>query len=296
MSQRVLVTGANGQLGWELSRILNPGESVFVDRDALDITDAQAVGQFLREHAFDYVVNCAAYTAVDRAEVEAEACRRINVGGIRNLAQALRGTHTRLIHISTDFVFDGLKETPYVETDAVAPLSVYGKSKTESEKILFDTLPSALVIRTGWLYSAHGHNFVKTMLRVAASGTPLKVVDDQCGKPTWAADLARAIKAIIDSAKWQPGVYHFSNQGETTWYGFAREICDIAYRDAKLSPCTTAEYPTAAKRPAYSVLDKTKITSTYPNVIVPHWRDSLLRCLKEIENTLNHNRINVHTY
>ena len=280
-SKHILVTGAYGQLGWELSKILDRATAVFVDRDVLDITDGSAVKEFLQGHRFSHVVNCAAYTAVDKAESESEACRQINVGGLKNIIEAISQTDTRLINISTDFVFDGLKDQPYTEEDAVCPLSVYGKTKAEGERIVLSECPEAIVLRTGWLYSVHGHNFVKTILNRALDGQPLKVVDDQMGTPTWAADLAGVIKKILEAPHWVPGLYNYSNAGMTSWYEFARAIVETAGIKAEISPCATGEYPATAKRPAFSELDKSKIIKTYA-IDIPQWRDSLIKALSNI--------------
>lgn len=284
----ILVTGAHGQLGWELSKILNPDEAVFVDRDELDITNAEAVNKYLSKTKFTHIVNCAAYTAVDKAESDEEVCRKVNAEGVKNIVEAIKGYKTRLIHISTDFVFDGKKDEPYTEEDEVNALSVYGRTKAEGEEFILRDRSDAIIIRTGWLYSAHGNNFVKTMLRLASGGKRLKVINDQQGTPTWAADLASAIKTIIYSDEWRQGIYHFSNMGQTSWYGLAEEIFKNKYPEAHLEPCTTEEYATAAKRPAYSVLDKSKIVKIY-NIQIPIWQDSLKNCLANIDlSHLNH--------
>lgn len=279
--KHILVTGAYGQLGWELSKILDPTTAVFVDRDVLDITDGRVVKEFCQDHRFSHVVNCAAYTAVDKAESESEACRQINVGGLKNIIGAISQTDTRLINISTDFVFDGTQNKPYTEDDVLSPLSVYGETKAEGERLVLSECPEAIVLRTGWLYSAHGHNFVKTILNRALEGQPLKVVDDQIGTPTWAADFADVIKKIIEAPKWKPGLYNYSNAGMTSWYEFARAIVETAGIKAEISPCATGEYPATAKRPAYSVLDKSKIIETYA-IDIPQWRDSLKKALSNI--------------
>ena len=283
---RILVTGAYGQLGHELREAFEAAgitSVVYVDRDVLDLTDGDSVRNFMASERFTHIVNCAAYTAVDKAEAEADVCRGVNVAGVKNIVDAIKGSGTKLIHISTDFVFDGKKRSPYTEADATGPLSVYGQTKLESERYVVENLPSdGIVLRTSWLYSSHGHNFVKTILRRALSGQPLRVVDDQTGTPTYAADLAEAILSIILSEKTTAGLFHFSNIGETTWYGFACEILKAANLSAEISPCSTSEYVTAAVRPAYSVLDKSKIIDTY-NLSIPEWRRSLARCMEKID-------------
>jgi len=233
----------------------------------------------------DWVVNCAAYTQVDRAESEPQAAFTVNRDSARRLAQTVAGSGGRLVHVSTDFVFDGRKSTPYREDDVPNPLSVYGLSKLEGERAVLEAMPSATVLRTAWVYGAHGHNFVKTMLRLAAAGKPLRVVSDQQGTPTWAADIAGAIVALIRCDA--DGVFHYTNAGQTSWHGFATAILEEAVRlgfgvrTRIVEPIPTTEYPTPATRPAYSVLDTQKIRTCLPGP-VPEWRDSLKNMLKEL--------------
>ena len=270
-----LVTGCNGQLGTELRRLIP--DAIFTDRDELDITNATAVEQFVRDNNIDLVINCAAYTAVDRAEDDAELAEKINVDGPRNLAQSVG----KIIHISTDYVFDGTAHTPYTPDDETHPVSVYGRTKRAGEIAVLDNAKCAMVIRTAWLYSAHGNNFVKTMRRLGAEKESLGVVCDQVGTPTWAADLAAAIVQIIPQMNEQnSGIYHFTDEGVCSWYDFATAIMELSDLPCVVRPIMTAEYPTPAARPAYSVLDKNKIKKTF-GIDIPHWKRSLEKCLRQ---------------
>lgn len=280
---RLLVTGAQGQLGRELARALHRVPAVdviYASRHDLDITDRRAVLDFVGDNRFSHIINCAAYTAVDQAETDIQTCRRVNVDGPLNLGLATADTDCRIIHLSTDFVFDGTSSTPYSPSDATNPLSVYGQSKLDGEKALLNANPDAVIVRTAWLYSAFGHNFLNTVLRLGRQGTPMRVVDDQTGTPTYAADLALALVAVIMHPGWQPGIYHYANKGHATWYDFASAIAEEAKLSIPITPCTTAQYNAPARRPAYSVLDSSKITKTY-RIDIPDWRDALRRCLVE---------------
>lgn len=271
----LLVTGADGQLGNELRLLLGDG-AVYAGRAELDITDEKAVKAFFGERSFDFVINCAAYTAVDRAEDDAEAAEKVNAFGARNLARYGR----RVVQISTDYVFDGTSCRPYREEDAPNPVSVYGKTKLAGEAAVLEEAESAVVIRTAWLYSSFGANFVKTMLRLGAERESLGVVFDQAGTPTCAADLASAVAAVI--AQVRPGmkeVYHYSNEGVASWYDFACAIMEEAGLSCTVRPIESSEYPTKAVRPAYSVLNKAKIRRDF-GLSIPHWRDGLRRMLK----------------
>jgi len=284
---KVLVTGAGGQLGHEVVRVFaGLGHEVLKpSRQAMDFMVPDQVAEAVRSSHADWVVNCAAYTQVDRAESEPEAAFTVNRDSAGRLAQAVAETGGRLVHVSTDFVFDGRQSVPYREDDAPNPLGVYGHSKLQGEQAVLAALPAATVLRTAWVYGIHGHNFVKTMLRVAAAGKPLRVVNDQVGTPTWAADIAAAIAALFhcDAA----GVFHYTNAGQTSWHGFAAVILAEAARlgfDLKtqaVEPIPTTDYPTPATRPAYSVLDTHKIRTCLPGP-VPAWRDSLVNMLKEL--------------
>ena len=270
----LLITGCNGQLGTELQALLP--QALAVDVADLDITDRDAVFAFVKENDIDAIVNCAAYTAVDKAEDEPEKCRKINVDGVKNLAS----TGAKIVHVSTDYVFDGTGCRPYVETDAANPVSVYGKTKLDGEKAVLETAETCAIVRTAWLYSPFGANFVKTMRRLGAEKEELSVVFDQIGTPTCAADLARAIVGLLpqmkDGAK---EIYHYSNEGVCSWYDFAREIMKLSGLKCRVNPIESAQYPTKAKRPFYSVLNKSKIKSLGINV--PHWQESLEKCLKK---------------
>lgn len=274
----LLVTGANGQLGNELRLLLGEG-AVYVDRAELDITDEEAVKAFFRERSFDFVINCAAWTAVDRAEDDADAAERVNVLGPRNLARYGR----RVVQISTDYVFDGTSCRPYREDDAPNPVSVYGRTKLAGEKAVLEEAESAVVIRTAWLYSSFGANFVKTMLRLGAERESLGVVFDQAGTPTYAADLAAIIVTVLPQVR--PGmkeVYHYSNEGVASWYDFTCAIMEEAGLSCTVRPIESFEYPTKAVRPAYSVLNKAKIRRDF-GLSIPHWRDGLRRCLDKMK-------------
>lgn len=283
VQKNVLVTGANGQLGQELQRLSKgtntPFRFIYTDYDVLDITNAAQVQHFVAENSIEYIINCAAYTAVDKAETDEETAYKVNYIGAENLAKS----GAKIIHISTDYVFDGTATTPYKEDTPTNPLSVYGKSKLKAEEAIRQFAKEWIIIRTSWLYSQFGNNFVKTMLRLMNEREELNIVSDQRGTPTYAADLAEMILEIIESDEWKTGVYHFSNLGETTWYGFAEKIKELAViNSCKLNAIPTAEYETAAVRPIYSVLDKSKIQSAF-RVVIPQWEDGLERCIKKLE-------------
>ncbi len=274
----ILVVGANGQLGSELKRILQNG-AVYVDHNDLDIADAAAVETFFKNNKISTIINCAAYTNVDKAEENAADAERVNVFGVRNLAK----TGVPMVHISTDYVFDGQGNRPYQETDPTNPQSVYGKSKREGEEVLWENCKESIIIRTAWLYSSFGNNFVKTMIRLGKERDSLNVVADQTGTPTYAADLAKAIMDIIvfDTEKqlFPAGIYHYSNEGICSWYDFTLKIHELAgITSCQVNPITTDQYPTKAKRPMYSVLDKTKIKETF-KLEIPEWEGSLSKCM-----------------
>ena len=278
MSKKILVTGANGQLGSEL-RVLSVNsnhEFLFTDVAELDITNREAVDNYVSEHGAEIIVNCAAYTNVDKAEDDTEMADNINHLAVKNLAEVSAKYKLILIHISTDYVFDGSKNTPYLETDATAPLGVYGRTKLAGEKAVTDSGCDYLIIRTSWLYSSFGNNFVKTIRRLTAEKDSLKVVFDQVGTPTYAGDLAQAILKIIDSGKYadNAGIYHFSNEGVCSWYDFAIEIRNLSGNLCDIQPCHSDEFPSKVKRPNFSVLDKTKIKETF-GLKIPYWKVSL---------------------
>ena len=287
--KRILVTGAQGQLGREIQvkiEFLKEAECYFTDIDELDITNKREVERTISEIKPLCLVNCAAYTAVDRAEEDAENAYAVNASAVENIVKAAINVHRmKLIHISTDFVFDGRRRSPYTEDVRPHAQSVYGKSKQKGEEYAL-SYPHSMIIRTSWLYSEFGGNFVKTILRLAAEKNEIKVVNDQTGTPTWAADLASTILDIIaltinDDRQYIPGIYHYSNEGQCTWYEFAGEIKRLKGLDIKVKPVSTSEYQLPANRPEYSVLCLDKIKSTY-NIEIPSWQDSLGKCLKRI--------------
>ena len=273
----LLIVGHKGQLGTELCHRLP--EAVCVDQDELDIRDAAAVRAFVDKNRIKTIINCAAYTAVDKAEDDPELVAAVNCEGPRNLA----ATGAQLIHISTDYVFDGSHCHPYLETDETHPLSVYGQTKRAGEKAVLETAETAVIIRTAWLYSPYGSNFVKTMRRLGAEKDHLGVVADQIGTPTYAADLADAIVRILPQLSPQvSGIYHYTNEGVCSWYDLAVETMKACRLPCQVEPIRTEDYPTRAIRPAYSVLSKTKIRQVF-GVKTPHWREALLRCCREME-------------
>jgi dTDP-4-dehydrorhamnose reductase len=259
--KRVLVTGANGQLGKSIRKIAQDYQEmkfIFTDVAELDITNNEEVNTFFKSNKIDYCINCAAYTAVDKAEEEADKAYLLNAIAVKNLAEACKTSAAVLIHISTDFVFDGTKRTPYTEEDTPNPLSVYGKSKLKGEQFLQGILERHFIVRTSWLYSEYGNNFVKTMLRLAETKDEISVVNDQIGSPTYAGDLASFLLQIIHADPKKYGIYHYSNEGEISWYDFAVEIFKQHKKAVRVSPIPTSAYPTAAKRPTYSVMYTSK--------------------------------------
>ena len=277
------MTGANGQLGNEL-KVIAPKfpdcRFLFVLKDELSITDSVAVLTYFTTHSIDYCINCAAYTAVDKAESEKEQAFLINADAVGNLALVCNENNVQLIHISTDYVFDGTATQPYKETDKTTPVSIYGQSKLKGEELAMQNCPSSIIIRTSWLYSSFKNNFVKTMLRLMNEKESINVVNDQYGCPTYAADLANAILQIINSdlSKENPGIYNYANAGTTTWFEFAVAIKELSKSSCSVNPIPTSQYPTAAKRPAYSVFNTSKIKETF-KIVIPEWKDSLQNCL-----------------
>lgn len=275
---RVVVTGGKGQLGSCLKDEIfgkTDIDALFLDESQLDITDAKAVDNFFADQQYDIIINCAAYTAVDKAEEEKESAYRVNVTGTENLAKVAQRGGSKIVHISTDYVFDGEKETAYTESDKPNPKTHYGLTKYEGEKALKTLCPQAIIIRTAWLYSHYGKNFFLTMKQRAKEGLESHVVDDQTGAPTLANDLAKVILQIISSKPWIPGVYHFSNGGATTWYEFAKEIYRLQGMSQDLvKPISTESYGAMAPRPKYSVLDTQKISKTY-NIEIQSWQQAL---------------------
>ncbi|HZY83017.1 MAG TPA: dTDP-4-dehydrorhamnose reductase [Cyclobacteriaceae bacterium] len=286
--KRILVTGGNGQLGSELKDLSSKHTSfqfTFVDIAELDLLNEKAVRDFLAESRFDFIINCAAYTAVDKAEEEKELCRKVNADAVKLLAVLSKEHDSRLIHISTDYIFDGEFNQPIDENATPRPLSVYGVTKLEGENQVLNELKDAYIIRTSWVYSTYGKNFVKTIAGLAKQRPELGVVCDQYGTPTYARDLAVAIMSIInsivDKKADQPGVYHFTNEGAISWYDFAVAIKDHYGFNCNVKPIKTHEYKTAAARPKFSVLDKTKIKKTFA-LEIPHWSQSLKECLNKL--------------
>ena len=270
-----LITGCNGQLGTELAKLLP--DAICADVDMLDITDANAVNKFVRDNNVDVIINCAAYTAVDKAEDDVDLATKINVDGVRNLAKS----GAKIIHISTDYVFDGTGHKPYSPDVETNPVSVYGKTKRAGELAALENAQIAVVIRTAWLYSAHGNNFVKTMRRLGAEKESVNVVADQIGTPTFAGDLASAIVKIIPQlSKEKSGIYHFTNEGVCSWYDFACEIMDMSGLSCVVNPIKSHQYPTRAARPFYSVLDKDKIKNVF-GIEIEHWKKGLKKCIKQ---------------
>lgn len=278
----ILVTGGNGQLGCSLR--LATAESlnryIFTDVEELDITSATAIEEFFEREKVDVVVNCAAYTAVDLAEENETQADLINHKAVALLAAACKRYDATLVHISTDYLFSGEADTPYTEECAPAPINAYGRTKLAGERAVAESGCRNIVIRTSWLYSEYGKNFVKTMLSLMASRPEIKVVADQIGTPTYAGDLAKAITYIIESNQLDKcGTYHYSNEGVCSWYDFACEIARLSGNNCTVTPCTTADYPTKARRPHYSVLDKSKFIKTF-DLAIPEWHDSLAKVVR----------------
>ncbi|WP_460220429.1 dTDP-4-dehydrorhamnose reductase [Psychroserpens sp. MEBiC05023] len=275
--KNILVTGANGQLGQSLKAIREKYPNlnfIFTDKTSLDITSIKEVNRFFKSNHFDWCINCAAYTLVDKAESDIENAKRANVSGVRNLAKISKESNVKMIHVSTDFVFDGYQNNAYIETASTRPLNTYGRTKLEGEKELIKENSKHFIVRTSWLYSEFGQNFLKTMLRLAKERSEIKIVSDQIGTPTYARDLSVFLLKIINNDSNAYGVYHYSNEGLASWYDFAKAIFDINGNDLIVKPINTSLYPTAAQRPLFSVLDKTKTKQEF-NLDIPYWRDSL---------------------
>jgi dTDP-4-dehydrorhamnose reductase len=285
--QEILITGANGQLGKELKELASSYRQfnfIFLSREDLPIHDFEQVQNFFKTSPPQYCINCAAYTAVDKAESEKELAVLINGVAVGLLAAACKEYDTKLIHISTDYVFDGAATTPYKEDTPPNPQSVYGASKLEGEKLAQQFDHPSIILRTSWVYSEFGKNFVKTMLKLMSEREQVNVVNDQLGSPTYAADLAEAILQIIASGKWQAGIYHYCNEGVITWYDFARAIKELTGNNCRINPIPTSQYPTPAKRPAYSVLDTSKIRQIF-GLELKEWKLSLTRCLEKLKDS-----------
>ena len=282
---RILVTGANGQLGKELKNIAHSFpqyEFTFLSKEDLPVHHFELVRIYFNTLKPDFCINCAAYTAVDRAEEEKVLAFQVNGEAVGVLAAICKEKHSKFLHISTDYVFDGKENKPYSENFPTHPLNIYGASKLEGEKQAIQLNPEAVIIRTSWLYSAYGKNFVKTMMKLLTEKTDIRVVNDQFGSPTYAADLAETIMKIISSNEWIPGIFHFSNEGVISWYDFATGIKEITKSNGILIPVTTSEFPSKAGRPMFSALDKTKIQGKY-HIQLKNWKESLSECIMQIE-------------
>ena len=285
----ILITGAKGQLGNELkvvSKNYYGYDFIFTDIDSLDITSYERTSAFIKLSKPDWIINCAAYNFVDKAETEPDQALLVNGTAVKNITEVIRGSECRFIHISSDYVYDGKSNVPYEENVLANPLSAYGRSKLAGEKYAL-LHQGSMIIRTSWLYSSFGNNFVKTILRHATEKESIKVVFDQTGTPTYAADLAGAIMSIISGVirnhlAMNSGIYNYSNEGVCTWFDFACEIINEAKLACRVLPVLTKDYPQTAKRPAYSVMDKTKIKENY-GLLIPHWRASLIKCTKLLQ-------------
>lgn len=281
---KILITGANGQLGSELQDVLKDNqnyECFFLDRKQLPLDHTMIIQDILGMYQPDVIIHAAAYTAVDKAEGDQELAERINYLATEEIAQYCRLNGVKLLAISTDYVFDGKSSVPLREEATVNPLNVYGLTKRQGEEAIFKWCSDAIIIRTSWVYSSYGTNFVKTMLRLMDEREEISVINDQIGSPTYAHDLAKAIVYIIESDNWQAGIYHYSNEGQISWYDFAVAIREIRGLSCRINSISTSDYPTAAKRPAYSLLDKSKIKNTF-GIDVPDWKDSLKEMLNKL--------------
>jgi len=279
--QTILITGSHGQLGNEMQQAAKNFPTfkfIYTDVEDLDICDKAALNAFVKANAVNVIVNCAAYTAVDKAEDDVELCYKINAEAVRNIGEVAHQNGLKVIHVSTDYVFDGTNHVPYSEDQAVSPNTVYGKSKLAGEQALMETCEQAVILRTAWLYSSFGNNFVKTMLKLGAERDLLNVIFDQIGSPTYAADLADTILKILSHTTFVPGIYHFSDEGVCSWYDFTKTIHRIAGITCDVRPIETKDYPAHTPRPHYSVLNKAKIKATY-GITIPHWEESLERCI-----------------
>lgn len=282
----ILITGSHGQLGNEMQQASTRFPAfnyIYTDVEDLDICDKTALNTYVKANHVDIIVNCAAYTAVDKAEDDVALCFKINADAVRNIGEVAKENSLKVIHISTDYVFDGTNYMPYTEDQQVCPSTVYGKSKLAGENALFESCDQAVIIRTAWLYSSFGNNFVKTMLKLGKDKDSINVIFDQVGTPTYAADLASAILQVLSHEPFVPGIYHFSDEGVCSWYDFTKSIHRIAGITCDLHPIETKDYPARTPRPHYSVLNKAKIKSTF-GIVIPHWEESLVKCIE----ILNH--------
>ena len=283
--QTILITGSHGQLGNEMQQAAKNYPAfnyLYTDVEDLDICDKGALNTFVKANQVNIIVNCAAYTAVDKAEDDVELCYKINADAVRNIGVVAKENDLKVVHVSTDYVFDGTNYMPYTEDQTVCPSSVYGKSKLAGEQALFESCDQAVILRTAWLYSSFGNNFVKTMMKLGSERDSLNVIFDQIGTPTYAADLADTILKLLSNETFVPGIYHFSDEGVCSWYDFTKSIHRIAGITCDVHPIETREYPTRTPRPHYSVLNKAKIKSTYA-ISIPHWEESLEKCIKILQ-------------
>jgi dTDP-4-dehydrorhamnose reductase len=292
MSQpAILITGANGQVGQELQVLAAAYPSfdfIFTTRQEMPVDDEAAVQAFFNEHRPAYCINCAAYTAVDKAETDQDAAFRVNAEGTRILAAACKANNTRFVHISTDYVFNGQSPVPYKEEALTEPINLYGASKLKGEQLCLQYNPQAIIIRTAWVFSPFGKNFVKTMMRLMQERDSINVVNDQIGSPTYAADLAQCILQMIASChlqitNWHPGIYHYSNHGRISWYEFAVAIKELTHSHCTVNPIPSEQFPTPAKRPAFSLLDTQKVQNVF-KCNIPFWEDALQRCMKLLQS------------
>jgi dTDP-4-dehydrorhamnose reductase len=283
-NNHIVVTGANGQVGQSIKLLSDLYPDVkfsFLTKDDLSISDKSSLNLFFQSQKPTILINCAAYTAVDKAETEQDLALDINATAVETLAGICKEFNTRFVHISTDYVFDGNASSPYIESDPTNPVNFYGFTKLQGEKLALAVNPDSVIVRTSWVYAPHGKNFVKTMLKLMQERTELNVVSDQFGSPTYAPDLAETLLNIALSTHFVPGIYHFSNDGIISWFDFATAIAEIAHSSCKVNAITTAQYPTPAKRPSYSGLSKNKIQADYSIQLKP-WRDSLQDCIKKL--------------
>jgi len=281
----ILITGSHGQLGNEMQQAAARFPAfrfIYTDVEDLDICDKAALNAFVKANAVNVIVNCAAYTAVDKAEDDVELCYKINAEAVRNIGEVAHQNGLKVVHVSTDYVFDGTNYLPYSEDQAVSPNTVYGKSKLAGEQALMETCEQTVILRTAWLYSSFGNNFVKTMIKLGTERDSLNVIFDQIGTPTYAADLADTILKILSHETFTPGMYHFSDEGVCSWYDFTKTIHRIAGITCDVRPIETKDYPARTPRPHYSVLNKAKIKATY-GITIPHWEESLERCMKILQ-------------
>ena len=280
--QTILITGSHGQLGNEMQQAANKFPAfnyLYTDVEDLDICDKNALDTFVKANKVNIIVNCAAYTAVDKAEDDVALCFKINSDAVRNIGEVANDNGLKVVHISTDYVFDGTNHVPYTEDQQVCPSSVYGKSKLAGEQALTESCDQSVILRTAWLYSSFGNNFVKTMIKLGTGRDSINVIFDQIGTPTYAADLAKTILQILNHENFIPGIYHFSDEGVCSWYDFTKSIHRIAGITCDVHPIETKDYPARTPRPHYSVLNKAKLKAVY-GITIPHWEESLVKCIE----------------